>query len=289
VIGLVIARRGRLTLGSLDVVDAVRECWLIGDQVATVPAPAAVIRRLELGEYAPARWASVLATEVGEHDVVLAASPDGRDLAARLAERLGRELMAGCLEVSAAQATMPVFGGATTVRHDVTGPFVATVQATTRPEPAVGLVAAGESLDSADTHDVVVEAVLEPDLESLDLADARRIVAGGAGLDRPSNFDLLAKVGAALGAAAGATRVITDRGWVPPRRQIGTTGTTVSPELYLAFGISGAVQHTAGLGSPNHIVSVNTDPACPMSQMADLAVVADAAGTLAALLERTGG
>jgi electron transfer flavoprotein alpha subunit len=74
----------------------------------------------------------------------------------------------------------------------------------------------------------------------------------------------------------GATRVITDRGWVPHARQIGTTGCVIDPELYFAFGISGAVQHTAGLGQPQHIVSVNTDPHCPMMQLADLAIVCDA-------------
>ena len=78
----------------------------------------------------------------------------------------------------------------------------------------------------------------------------------------------------------GATRVITDRGWVEHQRQIGTTGVVVDPSLYVAFGISGAVQHTAGLGAPDHIISVNTDPHCPMMQMADLAVVADANAVL---------
>ena len=84
----------------------------------------------------------------------------------------------------------------------------------------------------------------------------------------------------ALGASMGATRVITDRGWVGHQRQIGTTGVVVDPTLYVAFGISGAVQHTAGLGTPDHIVSVNTDPHCPMMQLADLAIVADANAVL---------
>jgi electron transfer flavoprotein alpha subunit len=79
--------------------------------------------------------------------------------------------------------------------------------------------------------------------------------------------------------------VITDRGWVGHERQIGTTGVVVAPELYLAFGISGAVQHTSGLGHPDHIVSVNTDAHCPMMQLADLAVVSDANEVLAHLVE----
>jgi electron transfer flavoprotein alpha subunit len=90
----------------------------------------------------------------------------------------------------------------------------------------------------------------------------------------------LAAIGTVIGASMGATRVITDRGWVPHQRQIGTTGVVVDPELYLAFGVSGAVQHTSGLGAPNHIISVNIDGHCPMMQLADLAIVADANETL---------
>ena len=98
-----------------------------------------------------------------------------------------------------------------------------------------------------------------------------------------SNFTAVAT---ALGASMGATRVITDRAWVPHSRQIGTTGVVVAPELYLAFGISGAVQHTAGLGDPDHVISINTDPHCPMMAMADLAIVADANATLDELAVR---
>ncbi len=82
----------------------------------------------------------------------------------------------------------------------------------------------------------------------------------------------------------GATRVITDRGWVHHDRQIGTTGVVVAPTLYLSFGVSGAVQHTSGLGAPDNIISVNTDPHCPMMAMSDLAIVADANATLDELL-----
>ena len=100
-----------------------------------------------------------------------------------------------------------------------------------------------------------------------------------AGLDS-QRFEQLARIAAALGGAMGATRVITDRAWVGHERQIGTTGVVVGPELYLAFGISGAVQHTSGLGDPRHVISVNLDPYCPMMQMSDLAVVSDANSVL---------
>ncbi|MBU6315034.1 MAG: FAD-binding protein, partial [Acidobacteria bacterium] len=112
---------------------------------------------------------------------------------------------------------------------------------------------------------------------------------GGAGLDGPERMAQLSRIGAALGASVGATRVLTDRGWVPHERQIGTTGVVVDPRLYLAFGVSGAVQHTSGLGQPEHVVSVNTDAHCPMMQLADLAIVADANETLEELERLLGG
>ena len=139
-------------------------------------------------------------------------------------------------------------------------------------------------VDGAGPDAVVVE-VLPPDVTTMDLAEARRILGGGAGLDSAERFDRLTEVATALGASMGATRVVTDRGWVPHSRQIGTTGVVVDPDLYLAFGISGAVQHTAGLGDPAHVISVNTDPHCPMMAMADLAVVADANATVDALAD----
>ena len=91
---------------------------------------------------------------------------------------------------------------------------------------------------------------------------------------------------AATGASTGGTRVVTDWGWLPVERQIGTTGVNVDPSLYIAIGISGAVQHTAGLGSPNHVISVNSDPHCPMMGMANLAIVCDGPEFLQALLTR---
>src|SRR5205814_7923372 len=114
------------------------------------------------------------------------------------------------------------------------------------------------------------------------------IVAGGAGLDSPDRFRLLEQVAPAVGASVGATRVVTDRGWLPHERQIGTTGVVVNPRLYVALGISGAVQHTSGLGHPDHIVSVNVDPYCPMMTMADLAVTGDANEILDELASRLG-
>jgi electron transfer flavoprotein alpha subunit len=246
---------------------------------------------VELGDFAPDRWARALAGVLDDDIVVLPGSPDGRDLAPRLAHVLGRRLLAGAVEIGPGRARLARGGGRDL--HDVTirEPVVATFQ------PGVRGVAAGDATSpsvhtveavAATGVDAHVVEVLPPDVTTMDLAEAGRIVGGGAGLDADGRFRQLAEVAAALGASMGATRVITDRGWVGHERQIGTTGVVVDPDLYLAFGISGAVQHTAGLGTPAHVVSVNTDPHCPMMQMADLAVVADANAVLDELHRRLG-
>jgi electron transfer flavoprotein alpha subunit len=139
-------------------------------------------------------------------------------------------------------------------------------------------------------------ALIEPDPATMDLADARRVLAGGAGLvprqasdaQARALFDLLAEVAATLGASMGATRVATDAGWTGHERQIGTTGVSIDPDLYVALGVSGASQHTGGLGSPDHIVSVNLDASCPMTALADLGLVTDATAFLVRLAERLG-
>jgi len=133
--------------------------------------------------------------------------------------------------------------------------------------------------------DARVLVVQPPDAATMDLSEAQHIWAGGAGLDGAERFGQLAELGRRLGASVGATRVVTDRGWMGHERQIGTTGVVVQPRWYVALGISGAVQHTSGLGDPEHIISVNTDPHCPMMQLADVAIVADANAVLEALLE----
>jgi electron transfer flavoprotein alpha subunit len=127
--------------------------------------------------------------------------------------------------------------------------------------------------------------VLPPDVRTMDLGEARRIVGGGAGLDAEQRFVELDSFAAHIGGVMGATRVITDRGWVHHDRQIGTTGVVVDPALYISFGVSGAVQHVSGLGSPDHVISVNTDAHCPMMAMSDLAIVSDANATLGALID----
>jgi electron transfer flavoprotein alpha subunit len=248
------------------------------------------VRLLELGDFAPQRWSRVVAGLVDDDMVVLPASPDGRDLAPRVAHVLGRRLLAGAIEVAPALVRLARGGGL--ALHDVAvhDAVVVTLHPGVRgvlPDDAEPPVCAALVVPAQPTgRDPTVVEVLPPDVATMDLAEADRIVGGGAGLDSADRFRQLAAVARALGAAMGATRVITDRGWVEHQRQIGTTGVVVDPSLYVALGVSGAVQHTAGLGTPDHVVSVNLDPHCPMMQMADLGVVADANAVLDELERR---
>ncbi len=274
---------------------AIRACagrtLLVGEGTASALREARVdvveARRWEAGAFAPARWSAGLSSLLAdEPHVVLPGCPDGRDLLGRLAHALGRTPVAWCTAVSETELVTTRHDGAASVVLAVLGPYVATLV----PSPVgtgLGTTAAiatevrpGGAIDAADAEVLGVDAA---DPRELDLADADRIAAGGVGLGGREAFAELEVVATALGASLGATRPVADRGVVGHERQIGTTGVTVDPTLYLAFGISGAVQHTAGLGSPRRVVAVNTDPACPMMAMADLAVVADAAATVHAL------
>lgn len=239
------------------------------------------VRGLELGDYAPARWTEALAPVLADEAVVvLPSSPDGRDLAPRLAHALGRPFLAGAVEISEELATVSRGAGLELHTFHLRSGLIATLQPGVRdadpPTEPAGIVTIEAPGTPGTARDAEVTALFPPDVTTMDLSEAPRILGGGAGLDGGDRFGQLGRIATLLDASMGATRVITDRGWVGHERQIGTTGVVVDPDLYLAFGVSGAVQHTAGLGQPHHIVSVNTDPHCPMMQMADLAVVTDA-------------
>jgi electron transfer flavoprotein alpha subunit len=284
------ARNGELPAGALE---TIAECGgrvvLVGDRLDLVDVVGAIdMRTVELGPFAPGSWAASLGALLADEPiVVLPASPDGRDLAPRLAHVLGRPLLAGAVSIAPDRITVPRRGGLELHVLAVRPPFVATLQPGVRgvePAPPTphrhATTRRAVALERRAAPDPTVVAVHPPDVTTIDLTEADRIAAGGAGLDSAARFDQLSRVAAAIGGAMGATRVVTDRAWVGHERQIGTTGVVVSPELYLSFGISGAVQHTSGLGDPRHVISVNVDPHCPMMQMSDLAVVSDANSVL---------
>ena len=293
-VAVLVVRDGALPSGAHDTVRAAGgDVVVVGHgassaAVELVGAPAAV-RAWDTPGFAPGAWAVALAPLLERYRVVvLPASPDGRDLAPRVAAELGRSVLAGAVSIRSGPGgesiSTAALGGSVLAEHSAAEPVVVTFQSGVgHAAPAVG---AGPEIDTIelvlddDVADATVVELLPPDVATMDLAEAHRILGGGAGLDSADRFEQLTAVATSLGASMGATRVITDRAWVPHSRQIGTTGVVVAPELYLAFGISGAVQHTAGLGDPSHVISVNTDPHCPMMNLADLAVVADANDTL---------
>jgi electron transfer flavoprotein alpha subunit len=299
VIALVPVRDGEPADGGAE---AVAECRgravLVGSGVAAaVPGLVGVatdVRLWEAGPFRPGAWAATMAPVLADEPVVvLPGSADGRDLAPLLAHAMGRPLLAGAMAVEEAGASVSRWGGLAIEDVVAREGFVATFQPGVRGVDPRGVDARGVRPPSVDVLDLrapegIPDAtaleVLPPDPATMDLAEASRIVAGGAGLESAERFEQLAAVAAALGASVGATRVVTDRGWLAHERQIGTTGVVVDPRLYVAFGISGAVQHTSGLGDPEHVISVNTDPHCPMMQLADLAIVSDANAVLDELL-----
>lgn len=319
-VAVLVARRGEPPTGADEVVaEAGGYAVVVGDGARKAAGALVAATRAWWADAGPGlrpAWlARRLAGPVGTSPLVLLpASADGRDLAPRLAAELDRPLLAGA--ISAEHHTV---GGTTAVRAElsrlddrvlipaeVAGPAVVTLTPGVRSAgPAVPREPPAElpGLDGfenvegiADLADPDVAAVSDPDPATVDLGEAVRVISGGAGLAPPgtgdatarATFRLLADVAAALGASAGATRVVTDAGWMSHERQIGTTGVTVHPDLYLALGVSGAAQHVGGLGDPRHVVSVNTDASCPMTSMADLGLVTDARGLLVELARRLG-
>lgn len=230
--------------------------------------------------------------------LVLPASPDGRDFAPRLAAALDRPLLACATRADLDDDGVTVVLSRLESRLDVEvrslDPVVVTLLPGSRnPLPASNGEVVTIALDVRPGVDAERLAVLEPDPATMDLAEATRVVGAGAGLvtsrgDEHEVLALLTEVAARLGATTGATRVLTDAGWVGHERQIGTTGVSITPELYVALGVAGASQHTGGLGAPRHVVSVNTDPSCPMTAMADLGLVTDARALLEELADRLG-
>ncbi|MFD2418812.1 mycofactocin-associated electron transfer flavoprotein alpha subunit [Amycolatopsis pigmentata] len=299
-IAVIVVRGGVPGTGADETVaEAGGEALLVGTGVKQAAADFSALRKgllAENGPFAPGRWAAQLAEVLAGHDhILLPGSPDGRDLAPRLAAELGRPLYAGAVRVRADQVELARWDSRSCVTLSCPGPFVATLQPATG-KRAVRLesteaVLTEIALPEAVRADVEVLEVSEPEPGTVDLAEASMIFTAGAGLghgklDGPDAVGLLGEVATALGASLGATRVVTDAGWTGYHRQIGTTGVVVDPGLYVAFGVSGAAQHLGGIGDPAHVVSVNLDPSCPMTAMADLGIVADAQAVLLELARK---
>ena len=241
----------------------------------------------------PAAEALVKLIEEHKPDAVLFGfSYDSRDVAGRVSARLGATIMSNAVDVlDADKAQTAIFGGAQIVDVTLGGnaPKLVLVRPKSFEAEASGgsanvvpvEVSIGDDLKKAKRVERHEEAATGPKLE-----DAPVIVSGGRGLQDPSNFKLLEELAAAIGnAAVGATRAVVDAGWVPYAMQIGQTGKTVKPKVYLAIGISGATQHIVGMKSSDRIIAVNKDADAPIFSLADLGIVGDALKVVPKLTE----
>ncbi len=221
--------------------------------------------------------------------VLIGATSMGRDLGPRIAARIGAGLTADCtgLEIDPQERllrqTRPAFGGniMATILCRHARPQMATVRPKVMkkldPDPGrqVEIVREQVSLNEKTIVTKIVEIVREEGDEQVNLQDAEIIVSGGRGLRAAENFALIRELADVLGAAVGASRATVDAGWIPAYHQVGQTGKTVQPKLYIACGISGAVQHLAGMSSSDCIVAINSDPNAPIFDVATYGIVGD--------------
>jgi len=262
-------------------------------RVLAVSEPAAADRPWSM--IAAERIAALLEPDTKEF-MFTGAGPDGRDLAGALSATLGWGVLANALGATWADSgpvvEMSVFGGKLTTTSRFTGPTgIVTVRpnvVTAEPAKKAGSVETVEAAGDLRQPAVrVAERVVEAGTAA-PIEEARVIVAGGRGVGGPDGFKLVEQIAEALGGAVGATRAAVDSGWIPYGQQIGQTGKIVKPQLYLALGISGAIQHKVGMQTAETIVAVNRDPDAPIADFADLVVIGDLFEVGPALLAELG-
>lgn len=240
--------------------------------------------------YSPELYAGILARVAEQHRpaaVLLGATAMGKDLAPKLAARLRAAVLQDCVHLDmeadgSLVATRPVYGGKLRAVIKPTSPVcqVATLRPNVfparNPDPTSKVPV--ESLSAPATPPGPVATVREVQQAAagkVELTEASIIVSGGRGLKGPENFALIEELAGVLGAAVGASRAAVDAGWKPHSYQVGLTGKTVSPQLYIACGISGAIQHQAGMSSARTIVAINNNPNAPIFKLATYGIVGD--------------
>jgi electron transfer flavoprotein alpha subunit len=238
--------------------------------------------------------AHILAGLVAEHSpglLLFASTYGSRDVAGRLQARTGSTLMANATDLPAADRAMTdIFGGAAIVEVALEGPAPRLVLVRPKSfaaEPSGGTATVvdvapdvPDEMKGAKVIERHAEVASGPKLE-----DAKVVIAGGRGLGGPEPFSMLDDLAAAAGGAVGASRAAVDSGWVPYAYQIGQTGKTVKPDVYIAVGISGALQHVTGMRGAKRVVAINKDAEAPIMRMADLGVVGDLFTIVPALTE----
>jgi electron transfer flavoprotein alpha subunit len=298
-VGLELLTRARNLGGTVEAVvispEAEKVAATLGEYGATTVYAATDNAYTEVLTGGPA--ADAIAQLVQEHQpdlILIGATYTGRDVAGHLAAKLDVPVIANGLDVSAngdITVQTAIFGATLVVESKFTGgkPAIAIIRAKSfAAEPGGGgqpnLVQITTQVDERHKKARVKERVVAS-AEGPTLEDAPIVISGGRGLQDPSNFDLLHQVADLVGGAVGASRAVVDAGWVPYAMQVGQTGKTVKPTVYIAAGISGAMQHTVGMKGAKNIIAINKDPEAPIFKLADLGVVGDTLKILPQLIE----
>lgn len=293
-------QNGQLKRSTMELVTAARKSGAPFAAVAAGAAAASVAGALgKLGagqvhvfddarfdQYNPELFTAALTDLINkiQSTIVLAsASATGRDLFPRVAARLKSGVLSDCTELKIeggrVSVKRPVYAGkafASMTFENSPVQFVL-MRPNQLPVEETGAGAANVVKESAPAADLrtLVKEVVKGTSEKLDLTEANIIISGGRGLKDPANFKLLNEMADVLGATVGASRAVVDAGWVPHGMQVGQTGKTVAPSLYIAVGISGAIQHLAGMSGSKVIVAINNDPNAPIFQKATYGIVGD--------------
>ncbi|MCG6959179.1 electron transfer flavoprotein subunit alpha/FixB family protein [bacterium BMS3Abin03] len=305
-------REGILKKSAFEVVSAVRnlaeqlnlepEAVVVGDNVSNIEEIAVYglnkivqFKNTDLADYSSSGYKEVVAGYAKETDadyIILSNTALGKDLAPRIAVGIDAGCMIDCINLDATSgeliATRPIYAGKALIDIKCnTAKKVITI----RPN-----VIKAQPVENPNSPTITVKEVTSPNLKTrvvefkksegkLDVAEADIIVSGGRGMKAPENFHLIEELAESLGGAVGASRAVVDAGWRSHREQVGQTGKTVSPTLYIACGISGAVQHLAGMSSSKYIVAINKDKDAPIFTVADYGIAGDTLEVIPALID----
>ena len=233
--------------------------------------------------YDASSWAAAIDAASPAGILVVAATPQSKDLVARIAARRGISVVQDVVSIEGMNLTSPIYSGKALQTVSLSGDSAISVRANVFPAASAGAANVSVVDQTADVMTAVQEVIARASTR-LDVSEANIIISGGRGLGSPDNFTHLEKIADVLGAAVGASRAAVDT-WdeIPHSMQVGQTGKTVNPNLYIAVGISGAIQHLAGMRSSKYIVAINKDADAPIFSHADYGIVASWEETLPVL------